>query len=354
MPVTTRFWTVSGAGRRRVRLERSSARAVLCAGAAALTLLVGCFATGGRDERWTAAEVATANGDWPKAADLWNECIYSEGTRSKRPFLETGRALAELGLGEDAVAILGQGLLYHPDDPDLLEARARLLHAQGFNRAAEHDLQRASEAAPERGHVWLLLGRVRLGLDQPCAAIDPLRRAATRGCDEAPTWLLLARANRACDDPKAARACYQRAVALGGLGSNAELVEMASLFTEPALWDGRAESLTDAWCLLDLAVQRDPQDADAWFVRGVLHEQCADSESAVRAYRRAIEVDNFHLQALTNLALLHASVGDAKNTREIVDRALELETDPKRRTALASLLERPELTERSADTRQPD
>ena len=69
-------------------------------------------------------------------------------------------------------------------------------------------------------------------------------------------------------------------------------------------------------------------------MRGLLHERSGDVELALEAYRRAVEVDNFHLEATTNLALLHHARGEFERAAQLAERALTLESDPARQAPL--------------------
>ena len=60
-------------------------------------VVASCALTGGSSPEGappTAAETATAEGNWSRAAKLWNKRIAGQGAESPRPFLEAARALA--------------------------------------------------------------------------------------------------------------------------------------------------------------------------------------------------------------------------------------------------------------------
>ena len=92
--------------------------------------------------------------------------------------------------------------------------------------------------------------------------------------------------------------------------------------------------LVRSWSWLDDCVERSPQNAMGHFVRGLLHERSGEVEQALEAYRRAVEVDNFHLEATTNLALLHHTRGEFERAAQLAERVLALESDPARQAAL--------------------
>jgi tetratricopeptide (TPR) repeat protein len=288
---------------------------------------------------WRAGEAAVAAEDWERAASLWYEAALQSGDESPVPFREASRALWRSGDAESATSLLDRGLLLHPHSTDLLILRAVLLEDQGFSRAAETDYQTATECDPARGDAWLGLGRVRLELNCPRAAVEPLRQAIERGAPGVQPLCLLARALRSAGDPAGAAEAYVAALARVPETEVDLLVEAASLMAEGDLAEAHPGELARALGLLDLATSRDPQHAEAHFVRGVLLERSGDGPGAMKSYRRAVEVDNFHLEATTNLAVLYARAGDEK-AMEMLERALELEPSEARRAALQDLVVR--------------
>ncbi|QDU65007.1 tetratricopeptide repeat protein [Engelhardtia mirabilis] len=346
---------------------RRSLRAL--AGASLLTglgaLCGGCMGPASRiaaQEDWHRAEMASARGDWVLAADLWNRLRHATYADRSRPHLETASALAELGREDDALALLDHAIELFPGDKRLLARRGRLLAAMGFRRAAELDLEEAVESAPDDPTVWAALGAVQLELDQPrraAASFDrviALDRAIPDGISEEgdpsdsnhPTWLggidrpaayqLAARAQRELGDFLRAHELYALAIEYSAEPSNELLVEAASLHTDRDDDAGECPNLDQAVCWIELATERDPQCERAAFVLGCLLERQGRNEEAVVAYRRAVEIDNLHLGALTNLALLHERLGENTRCSAMAERALMLETDPHRREALERLL----------------
>ena len=317
--------------------QRSQSGASRSAGSLALaTIALGACAGPPRDEVWALAEDATAGGDWAVAAELWNETIYTDGPDSPRPFRETARAMWKLDEPNSAIAILGQGLRYHPESKELHAARGALLAELGYRRAAEVDLERALELDPDQRTVWRQLGEVRLALDLPKKAIPALEEAVRlgAGCD---AWRCLARAHRDAGDPREACEWWQRVLAEEDGASLEDLAEAAALHADPALLEEGTDEAAAAAARVRAALEIEPQFAQGWFVCGLLAEATGEPELAIETYRRAIEVDNLHLEAATNLALLHARRGEHEQALDMLTRALELERDPGRRRTLRDL-----------------
>lgn len=286
---------------------------------------------------WRAGREASEAGNWRAAAGFWHEAVLIDGQESPVPYYETSRALDALGDPEGATALLDRGLLQHPGEPDLLLLRAALLEQQGFVRAAELDLELATERAPDRADAWLELGRVRLLLLAPAGALPALQTALELGATGIEPGMYLARVHRSLGDFEAAAEAYVAALAEVPETEVSLLVEAASLLAEGDRARAHPAALAQAFGLLDLAISRDPQNARAHFVRGLLHEREGAEARAVESYRRAVEVDNFNLDAITNLAVIYARCGDGA-VDEMVQRALALEPDANRRRALEGLV----------------
>lgn len=356
------------------RLLARGAAPLALAGAA--SLLASCAISGlgePRPEDWTQAEVATARGDWDLAAGLWSRLRHATYDETPRPHLETAHAMVQLGQSEDALALLDRAVELFPGDPALLAARGRLLASMGFRRAASVDLEEALEGAPTDPAAWASLGLIQLELEQPHKAAISLDRAIALdtaasaeggdgssgadgswggdagawggGMDRARAYQLAARAHRDLGELDRAHELYRTAVALSraaspdGEASVELLVEGASLHSDHTDNDPTCPRLEVALGWIRAALAIDPQAARAAFVHGCLLERRGSLEEAVLAYRRAIEIDNLHLGALTNLALIHARLGEDKRCAAMVARALALEVDERRRAALAQLIQ---------------
>lgn len=293
-------------------------------------------------EDWRRAEVATQAGDWDRAASLWNRIRMDAYDTDVRPHLETAEALIRMGEQDEALALLRHAEALFPDDPTVALAQGRLLERMGFRRAAELDLERAAMLVPDSSAAYLALGRVRLGLAQPGPATRSLLMARELGDDSVELHRLLARAQRETGDWLAAHASYAAAIAREarqeGEASVELLVEAASLHTVRASDLEGCPHLTEALDWAARAALRDPQCERCHFVWAGLLELTGDVDGAVVQYRRTVEIDNLHLGAITNLALIYSDRGDLGQAQAMVERAVELETDARRRDALRALV----------------
>jgi tetratricopeptide (TPR) repeat protein len=286
----------------------------------------------------TEAEAATAARDWRAAAARWHALFMADPARPAEACAQAARALLELKEPESAANLLDLGLSSHPDDPDLLTLKGRALVASGFRRAAEECFEHAHAVDSRRVDALVELGRLRIDLGQESAAVVPLREAVDINGGDFETWRLLAKAHRGAGNPLEAYQSWVRAFEMGP-GSADDLVEAATLYVDESVRRAHPES-GDCMCKwLQSALDRDPRCTRGHFQLGVLLEEMGRRDEAIEHYRRAVEIDPGCLMALTNLAILYSSHGDERNAREMVSRALALESDGDRKKALQKLLD---------------
>lgn len=249
-------------------------------------------------------------------------------------------ALEQAGLVEDAIELLSRAVKRRPKAACLLEARGALYASIGYQRAAAGDFQRAVWVAPNRAEAWAALGRMQTELDLFQQGLVALERAGELGLDSVEYHLSLARTYRGLD--RRGKAAHHYGVVLERVDEpTVELyVEAATLATEGGNDVLDAEALDHALHLVDRALEHDPRSSQAWFVRALLLEAADEDAETVAAYLRALEIDPEHVAAWTNLALLSLRLGDPETCQDAARRALELETDPRRRKALEKLLKR--------------
>ena len=85
------------------------------------------------------------------------------------------------------------------------------------------------------------------------------------------------------------------------------------------------------------AVELDPQHAGAHFELGRLLRVQGYDDQALLAFERAVELDNFHLPAMTSVAELYAGRGELARADSMIDRALDLNIADSRRRVLERL-----------------
>lgn len=290
-----------------------------------------------REAQWRAAEEATAAEDWPLAADLWNEIRRGDPRPAVEPYLETARALVEIGRPDDALAILEAADDAFPRRGDVLFARGELLDHMGFERAAEASLLAASRLRPEDPGVWAALGHVQLELDHPQMACEALRRAGKLGFENLGDLVLCARAEQAVGEVDAAFSTYRMVIEQSDPPELEWLVEAAALCADPELDPLPLGGLALSRDWIARAIELDDNDPEAHFIAALLDERADKGDRAVASYRKAVSIDGHHRGATNNLALLHLERGEYPEAIRMLDRALLLETSSRRRAELRRL-----------------
>jgi Flp pilus assembly protein TadD len=323
----------AGDGGGRLRFTGLLVGVGLCLGA----LLCACRSTPEPRTALEAAEAATAAQNWPRAADLWTQVHLAADGRDARAYLESARALFHTGDASSASGMLRQGLLVFPDDLELLRFHGYVQRQSGFRRAAEDCYARALAIDPSCAEALRALAEVRMELGLEHAALEPLERLIELTGGDASTLALLGRVQFVEGDPVAAWRSFERAIELGDLELDT-LMQAGNLCTLPRVRAAVPEAAARGVEWLELAVERNPQATRAHFLLGLSCEELGLVDQARGHYRRAVETDPGCIEALTNLAVLYATVGDNGGTSEMVARALEIEGDPARRAALMDLL----------------
>ena len=82
-----------------------------------------------------------------------------------------------------------------------------------------------------------------------------------------------------------------------------------------------------------------PKDTDSWLMLGRLDAAMHNSVEAEKAYKKAIELDPDNEDALTGLAMVYSSLGNAKDAADLLRRASEKNPNPRSLAALAGAYE---------------
>ena len=279
-----------------------------------------------------AARAASAREDWPAALDYWRRAIERPENQDPLPYREAARALIGLGEIESAQLMLDRGIELFPEDVELRLMCGQLLCDRGFRRAAELNYQVVVRKAPRHADAWLSLAEVQLDLDLPANA----KRAVDRyielegPCTEA---LYLRGSIRAqIGDLSGAMTDFSGAFADPEV-SGERLTTAAAVVTEERYSEADEETLLLACSWTERALEMDPQDAEASYVKGMIHEQQGDDLGAVEAYERSVELVN-HLLAMTRLAQAYARLGEFDRADAMIDRALDLNVHASHRRML--------------------
>jgi len=301
-----------------------------------------------------AARRASAEQRWDEAASRWHDIFLRADENSLEACAQTARALIELRDPQSAQKLVELGLRTFPTDALLYEIKGNALEAQGFRRAAETAYEHALDGGRVSKSARLSLASLRCDLELYEAALEILEPQLHSGEACAREYTLAGKAYKALQRYDDAYACLEKAFELE-LPKPAQLVAAASMYADPRVRkkDARAASLSREW--LERALRLDPQDTLGHLYLGMLAEDEQRDELAARCYRRAVETDPACMPALCALAEIEARRGNVELSQAIAMRALELEKDPERRSALEKLAHppAPEASEPPAEAEAP-
>ena len=244
-----------------------------------------------------------------------------------------------------ATGLLGGAVLAQAGDAKASReayARGTSLIAKGDMRAARVELMNALKADPSNVAARLAQARVALDLGDGETAAEQLARATELGAAPQDTSYLLAHVRLVegnfadalkLADPALAGdrhgeyAARIRAAALAGLGNadgaRAELdAAIARGWSTVEVWTDLARlhmatgNLAAAFPAAAEAVRIGPRNVKALVLAAELDRKRFGLVAAVPWYRKALEVDSNHVEALLGLA---ATLGDAGSNREMLD-----------------------------------
>lgn len=132
-------------------------------------------------------------------------------------------------------------------------------------------------------------------------AIEYYEQAAETGYNEARTYSLIANAYQLKKDTLAALEALQEGFEKYP-EDNTVLTTMIQIYLD-------MDKTEDAMKYLDLAIEREPENATYYFAQGTLHEKLGEIDEAIEAYKKAIEADNDFFNAFYNLGALYYNQG---------------------------------------------
>jgi cellulose synthase operon protein C len=237
-----------------------------------------------------------------------------------------GETPAERAARSQEAEALWAKVLSHPqgDDESRREARRHIVHLlrlQGRLDAKIEELRLAVERDPEDHRSARLLAEAYLARDpqNPEKALRLLEALARRAGD-ADVLTHLVRVKRQAGDRVGEAELLERLVTVDTRGSSRHLDRLIQLSLE--LY--RDE---DALRFAVEAARRAPHDAQAQRRLGDLHRERRDFDEAIRAYRRAIALDDSHVPTLSALSALELARGNIDESLDLQLRVVRASPD---------------------------
>jgi len=316
---------------------------------AALEKVMDLAGGGGDQMRFTQADVLVDLGELERAEEVANS--LSEPTYAA---LIRGRVLMERGDARGALAAFDQGIRNWPNNAGARYLAGLAAHQLGDHERAVTELREAVRADVTATRAALLLARIHLERKEygPAAAMAAEALKGPGGRSEPQTYVIGARAltglgryDRARDSVDSllkvtgdlATASVERAaIEKAASGPEAAILAIRQSGVDAAA-PGHAHVLRaladyqlqvgrgkEALALVEEAVRRSPESADAHEVRGSVQARAGRVAEARASFERAIELDGKNAAAVGGLATLVANEGDAAGAIELFDRAAAL------------------------------
>jgi Flp pilus assembly protein TadD len=204
-----------------------------------------------------------------------------------------------------------------PRGPTLLGIALR---AQGKTGEARAAFEKALEMAPGYAEPLAELAALDLAAGKPDAALARVRTQVERVPESGQLHALLGRVHASRKEQAPAEAAYLKALEL-----NPDLV---GVYGELAQLYGTAGRYDAALASLDKLIAKNPSNASAFMLQGVLHELRNDVAKATAAYEKALQLRPRSPAAANNLAyLLTENGGDADRALGLAQTAKELAPD---------------------------
>jgi len=296
-------------------------------------------------------KVAERRGGYREAIDYYQSAV------DVRPDDTLARAsLARVfvfgGGSQRALEILSPGLLDHPDDPDLLAARAAARHELKDERDARDDAERAVQLAPANEDAIAVLSALSVRAGDTEKAISLVTGAVTKAPDSVDLRRILASVYLSAAQPRKAEEQMRKIISLEPNEMSARM-DLARHFTQRHELDAAQDVLEQAvrdlphkdvakLTLVDFVttqrsqsqgerilrdfVTREPDNQDLRLALGMLIQRSGAVQQAVAIYRQVIERDGLGpkgLAARDRIAAAEISQGHDAAAGKLLAEVLE-------------------------------
>ncbi|MFW9808296.1 MAG: tetratricopeptide repeat protein [Candidatus Thorarchaeota archaeon] len=193
-----------------------------------------------------------------------------------------GRVLLALGPGKagDALQSIENALKQTPDDIEILRDKAAALHVLGRTEDELASYRRMSELAPNEWGVWVRIGDIELELGNFDISI----------------------------------ASYDKAIALKD--------DLVPAFIRRSIALVMVERWNDAIRSAEAATKLDPENSEAWLIRGDVNLRAGKHKSAMKALKKASELDPEDAAVENTMGMVAYKDGNLRDAVKHLRRAL--------------------------------
>ena len=271
-------------------------------------------------------DAATAMASWPAQRSQWliiALCLLWSLTAfaaDSGKYLRDARAYLDHGEINAAVIQLKNALLADPASKDarLLLGKAYLKQKDG--QSAEKELRRAQQLGATREAVLVPLGRALLMTGQSDTLLETISPEADDSkALKVDILLLQGQACLATGKPALADKKFSNALKLAP-GTVEALLGKARIAYQNQDTTATAE-------LVDRALSSEPDNADAWTLKGELLRTAGQQQQAVTAFKRALDIDPHNVTARLGHAIALLASGEPELASTDIDWLLEEHPD---------------------------
>jgi tetratricopeptide (TPR) repeat protein len=294
--------------------------------------------------------VAERRGNIHEAVDYYQSAVDVDPNDAK-----ARASLAKIfvlgGVTQRALEVISPGLLEHPDDPDLLAARAAARHQLKDDVEARRDAERAVQLAPANENAISVLAALALRAGDSDRAINLVQAAVTRAPDSIDLRGILANVYLTAGQAQNAEEQMRKIISLDP-SEMAPRLQLANHFAQ-------AQQLDEAQRVLEQAVKdlptkdgaklalvdfidsqrsheqarkrlhdfigQAPDDQDLRLALGILQQSTGATQDAIATYRDVIRHDGLRGRGLTardRIAALEISQGHQDVARKLIAEVL--------------------------------
>jgi predicted O-linked N-acetylglucosamine transferase (SPINDLY family) len=261
------------------------------------------------------------SGGYVKAGN-WHQAksVLQEAVRLPRPqgahYCLLGLACQQLGELDEASTAFQRAAALAPRYPDAWLSLGHLyLHKNQFDKAREC-LQTLFALAPTATSTYDLAGDLSWARGDVREAAEFFRQAADSAPRQTDLQAKLAVARVMCGDALGAIDAMERAHALG-MPEDWILEKLGVMFTLK-YWTPMAREN------LEMAVERNPDNLDAWNVLLAVYTRCGESEKVRQAADAVLEKDPDNVSAMLHLATWYSDQGRHDETLALLERCRKL------------------------------
>jgi len=246
------------------------------------------------------AQIALTKGDAQLLRETADHLVESNPSDPRGYIL---RAQSEIkGKQRAAEDDLNKAIQVAPQNPTAYSAMGDFLRSQGKNDAAQRFYEQALDHDPNYIEPLTGIVSILVGEKQSAKALDRVKKQAEKTPNNDSMYVLLGGMQVANKDLSGAEASLQRAVQLNA--SNMDAIVLLSK-VEMARGDGDRALATAYKSIAD-----NPKKVDAYFFAGTMEELSGRPQKAEEVYRKALQIDPNYAPAANNLAYLMLVNGD--------------------------------------------